>query len=168
MEHIPAQGGGIVCPNHTSNWDPPLVGTHIPRELRFMAKEELYRMAFLRWLLPLLGTVKVNREENDRDAMRQVLQYLQKGDLCVIFPEGSRYRDGELHPFLPGAAYFALKTGVPLIPLALVGDYQRRQSTLQFRIGQPLYPPLQKTPKREDIEAWTEALYQAVRKLQEG
>ena len=130
-----------------------------------MAKEELYSHAFVRWLFPRCGMVRVRRGMADRRAIREVLSYLEQGDLCALFPEGTRHYDGELHSLYQGAAYFAIKKGVPLYPAMLIGDYRRLRSPISVRFGEPLYPPHSEDPDRSDLEAWTLQLSQAMQEL---
>ncbi|MCL2547964.1 MAG: 1-acyl-sn-glycerol-3-phosphate acyltransferase [Symbiobacteriaceae bacterium] len=166
LEHVPDTGGGIICSNHKSTWDPVVLAISVDRTLHFMAKEELYRTAFMRWLLPQLGAVRVKRGLTDRRAIREYLAYLNAGDLCGIFPEGTRSRDGELHDFYQGAAYFALKSGQPLIPAALVGEVGRVRSHVQVRFGTAVQPPHQDNPERETMEILTRRLMESVQALQ--
>ena len=165
-ELIPLQGGGIICSNHASTWDPVVMAISMNRPVHYMAKDELYRTAFMRWLLPRLGAVRVKRGITDRRAIREFLAYLSAGELCALFPEGTRSRDGELHAFFQGAAYFAVKSGTPLIPAALVGDVGRMRSEVVVRFAAPLAPPAQPNPERETMEFWTAKLMQEIAALQ--
>jgi len=168
LENVPASGGGVICSNHSSNWDPIVLTTRVSRQLHFMAKAELFENPLLRWFLLRIGMVRVQRGRSDRNAIRDVLAYLAAGDLCGIFPEGRRYQDGELHAFLQGAAYFAIKSGVPLIPTAISGDYRKFRSRIRVRFGEALHPPAQSDLDRATMEQWTNALMQAIRALQEA
>ena len=167
QEHLPSEGNGIICANHISAWDPPLLATQVPRNVHFMAKEELFRTFFLSWFLPYIGTVSVHRGSTDRNAIRAMLAYLQEGELCAIFPEGTRHHDGQLHEFLQGATFFALKTGAPLYPAAITGDFRRFRGEVTVRFGPPLNPGLKKDARRDDLEYWTAQLMAAIRNLQE-
>jgi 1-acyl-sn-glycerol-3-phosphate acyltransferase len=122
-ENIPQQGGVLICPNHISNFDPPLVGSAMSRPIRFMAKEELFKVPVLSFLIKDLGAFPVKRGAGDRQAIRQSLQILENGEVLGIFPEGSRSKSGGLEEAHSGAAFFALKTDATVVPVAIVGSF---------------------------------------------
>jgi 1-acyl-sn-glycerol-3-phosphate acyltransferase len=163
-DNVPKHGGGVVCSNHFSAWDPVTLGLAVPRQVAFLAKEELFHFAFFRWIILRLGGVKVKRGQTDSQAIREILRNLEAGKLCGIFPEGTRYNDGELHAFYQGAAYFAIKTGTPLIPAYIFGDYSFR-GTLKVSIGKPIFPPKQVGRDRTEMTTLTNELMQAISEL---
>ncbi|MGI5870799.1 MAG: lysophospholipid acyltransferase family protein [Bacillota bacterium] len=122
-ENIPKSGGAVVVANHLSNWDPFVFGCAIPRKVHFMAKKELFRFKPLGALLRAWGAFPVNRGGSDRAALETAMQHLQAGQLLGIFIEGGRNRTGgeNMLPPQPGAAMLAVKAGVPIIPVALIG-----------------------------------------------
>jgi 1-acyl-sn-glycerol-3-phosphate acyltransferase len=120
VENIPA-GGAIIAANHISLWDPPVVGTAIPRRAHFMAKEELFANPVFGWLISKLGAFPVRRGAADRTAIKTALTLLKNGSILVIFPEGTRSKDGKLGAPEAGLALLALKAGVPVIPAAVIG-----------------------------------------------
>ncbi|WP_425061105.1 1-acyl-sn-glycerol-3-phosphate acyltransferase [Sporomusa carbonis] len=120
-ENIPATGGVIIAANHVSLWDPPVVGTAIPRRIHFMAKEELFVNPIFRWLITKLGAFPVRRGKADRTAIRTALTLLENGSVLGIFPEGTRSKTGKLGVPEPGLAMLALKAGVPIVPAAVTG-----------------------------------------------
>jgi 1-acyl-sn-glycerol-3-phosphate acyltransferase len=122
-ENIPQQGGVLICPNHISNFDPPLVGSAMSRPIRFMAKEELFKVPVLSFLIKDFGAFPVKRGAGDRQAIRQSLQILENGEVLGIFPEGSRSKSGGLEEAHSGAAFFALKTDATVVPVAIVGSF---------------------------------------------
>jgi 1-acyl-sn-glycerol-3-phosphate acyltransferase len=143
LEHVP-EGGFVLAANHTSNFDPwPLGIPFLPRrQLRFMAKAELFNPVFA----PILragGAFKVRRGEGDVEAMRTAAQLAREGEIVVMFPEGTRQRKGlrktrEARPHT-GAARIALTAGVPLVPAAIKGtDRLSRLGPLSVAYGEPI------------------------------
>lgn len=121
FEHLPIDGPAIVVTNHKSNVDPVIAGMVCDRPLRYLAKRELFENGALRWLIVSLGAFPIDRGAGDREAMRTALDCLAAGDIILMFPEGSRHIDDEVHEFLPGAAMIAVRSGAPVIPLAMRG-----------------------------------------------
>jgi 1-acyl-sn-glycerol-3-phosphate acyltransferase len=143
LEHVP-EGGFVLAANHTSNFDPwPLGIPFLPRrQLRFMAKSELFNPLFT----PILragGAFKVRRGEGDVEAMRTAAELARAGEIVVMFPEGTRQRKGlrKKHAARPhtGAARIALTAGVPLVPAAIGGtDRLSRLGPLRVAFGEPV------------------------------
>ncbi|MUV39763.1 1-acylglycerol-3-phosphate O-acyltransferase [Lentibacillus sp. JNUCC-1] len=123
-EHIPSRGPVIICSNHISNLDPPVVGITSPRPIYFMAKSELFDKPVLKKLLPGIQAFPVKRGMKDRNALRKGLQVLEDGNTLGLFPEGTRSKTGELGDPLAGAGFFALRSEATIIPCAIVGPYK--------------------------------------------
>ena len=136
LENVPAEGGGIICPNHRSSIDPPLMSALLPRPLYHMTKAELF--AYLGWLLPSVAAYPVRRGTGDMRAMRTSLTLLRAGRLICIFPEGTRTKTGELGEARRGATYLAAHTGVPIIPVGISATYAFF-STVTVRFGRPMH-----------------------------
>lgn len=142
----PEQGPVIVVSNHLSDLDPLVVGAALRRRVAFMAKEELFRVPVLRWWIRACGAFPVRRGQPDRQALRTALKVLEGGGVLVMFPEGTRGRTRALRPPEPGAALLALRTGAPLLPVAVLGtddvlprDSRRvRRGRITVRIGPPV------------------------------
>jgi 1-acyl-sn-glycerol-3-phosphate acyltransferase len=115
-EFIPLTGSAIVAANHVSYLDPFIVGVAIQRHVHFMAKEELFRFRPLGWLLRQYQAFPVDRRRSDRQAMNWAISLLQRGEIVVIFPEGTRGDGSRLGPAKPGIALIAARTGAPVIP----------------------------------------------------
>jgi 1-acyl-sn-glycerol-3-phosphate acyltransferase len=143
VEHLP-EGGFVLAANHTSNFDPwPLGLPLLPdRQLRFMAKSELFNPIFT----PILnagGAFKVRRGQGDVEAMRRAIQLVKEGEIVVMFPEGTRQTKGlrKRHTARPhtGAARIALAAGAPLVPAAIAGtDRLSRLGPLRVAYGAPI------------------------------
>lgn len=136
-ENIPDEGGVILCCNHISNFDPPLLGGYIKRPIHYMAKQELFEKPLLKSLLPKLGAFPVRRGMSDKQALRTAMNLLKDGHMLGLFPEGTRSKDGVLQKGLSGAGFFALRTEATVIPCAIIGPYKRSQP-LKLVYGKPI------------------------------
>ncbi len=117
-DNIPPRGPYIICSNHTSWFDPPLVGCVFPKnKLYFMAKDELFKTFILGNILKRLDAFPVKRDTADRAAIRRALQVLEEGNILALFPEGTRIRTKELGAPHHGAALIALKSQKPVLPV---------------------------------------------------
>ncbi len=135
--HLPP-GGLILIANHVSYWDPVVIGCAIDRNIFFMAKEELFHIPVLAWIIKKLGAFPVQRSGGGRASIKMALEIVKDGNVVGIFPEGTRSKTGELlNPHL-GAAMLALKGGVPLLPVAVSGT-KGFLGRVKVVIGKPLY-----------------------------
>ncbi|RAK22180.1 1-acyl-sn-glycerol-3-phosphate acyltransferase [Anoxybacillus vitaminiphilus] len=137
LEHFPKEGGVLLCSNHISNLDPPVVGITAPRPIHFMAKEELFRVPILKHIIGNLNAFPVKRGMSDRQALRTGLDILKDGKVLGIFPEGTRSKDGKLRKGLAGVGFFALRTNALVVPCAIVGPYKPFR-TLKVVYGKPI------------------------------
>jgi 1-acyl-sn-glycerol-3-phosphate acyltransferase len=124
LEHIDPNGSYIFVSNHLSYMDTPVVISYVPVQFRFLAKRGLFQIPLLGTHLKQAGHIPVPRE--DPRAAVKTMQVaadtiVSKKISLLIFPEGGRSHDGKLRPFKEGAAYIAIKAGVPLVPIALIG-----------------------------------------------
>jgi 1-acyl-sn-glycerol-3-phosphate acyltransferase len=137
LENVPAEGGVILCGNHFMAHDPIILGISAPRPVAFMAKAELFESRAFGFLVRGLGAFPVKRGQPDRAALKRSLEVLQSGGCFGIFPEGTRNRTGRLKPAEPGTAYFALKTGAPVVPVGISSTY-KLFSPVFVRFGKPV------------------------------
>lgn len=119
-DRVPQSGPVILAMNHESALDIPIIVVASPRPITFMAKRELFKGPFTSWSLRELGGFRVDRDRFDLRAVRISLAVIERGDVLGMYPEGTR-SPGELLPFLPGAAWLAVRTGTPLVPVVLTG-----------------------------------------------
>ena len=118
VENIPA-GACVWAPNHRSYIDTPLQAC-VPRRLRFMGKESMWKNRFFGWLFTTIGCFPVSRGSADRAALVTALGVLESGtDAVVAFPEGERKDGPRVFPLFDGAAYLATKTQVPIVPVGI-------------------------------------------------
>lgn len=136
-ENMPGRGPAIVCSNHFSWWDPPLVATLLPGDAAFMAKEELFQTFISRKVISALGGFPVKRLSADRQALRLALEALQEGKYLCLFPEGTRSKTGKVQKPLPGVGFIAGKSQVPVVPVAIKGPY-RLFRPMEVKIGSPV------------------------------
>ena len=140
-ERLPATGPVVVAPNHDSVLDPIVLGAAVQRELRFVAKAEIWRSRLLAWMLDGLGAIPIERGRSDYLAAALVLQALAAGEAVVIFPQGAVRSD---RAWKRGAAHAALMTGAPLVPVRLIGTARAlSRGTIGFPrlrviIGEPI------------------------------
>lgn len=120
--HIPADGAFVLAPVHRSIMDTPISSCLTRRRLRFMGKDSLWRRRPAAWLLSSLGGFPVSRGTADREALKRCIAVLDTGEPLVLFPEGERKSGPIVQPLFDGAAYVALKAGVPIIPVGIGGS----------------------------------------------
>lgn len=120
--NIPRQGAFVLAPIHRSNIDTPLAAAVSSRRLRFMGKDSLWKIAPIGWLFSALGAFPVTRGTADREALKRCIAVLEMGEPLVLFPEGTRQSGPTVMPLFDGAAYVAVKAGVPIIPLGIGGS----------------------------------------------
>lgn len=146
-EHIPAEGAVIVAANHRSFLDPFIIGTCARRPMYYVAKKELFRGRFVSAILRSLGAFPVDRGAGDADSMATARAVLERGDILLIFPEGTRIRPGALGNPKRGVARLALETGAPIVPVAIIGTenvrkgWRIRPHKVRVRAGAPLRFP---------------------------
>jgi 1-acyl-sn-glycerol-3-phosphate acyltransferase len=119
----PAMGGAfVVVANHQSILDILLL-SHMPHEMKWIAKEELFRVPWVGWMLRMSGDIAIRRGERDSglEALGKARDHLARGVPVMVFAEGTRSRDGRLLPFKSGAFRLAIETGVPVLPVAVNG-----------------------------------------------
>ncbi|MDN5344011.1 MAG: 1-acyl-sn-glycerol-3-phosphate acyltransferase [Clostridia bacterium] len=165
-ENFPLEGPVIIIANHISYLDPVAVGVASPRPVRFMAKEELFHIPVLQWIIRGLHAFPVRRGRSDRAALKAALEVLGGGQVLGIFPEGTRGKGGQLLPFQHGAALLALKTGTPLLPVALK-DTNRifRGGRIKVIIGQPIKVTASGPSTPQQVQDLTATAYQTVAKM---
>jgi len=167
-EHVPTSGPLIIASNHRSFMDPFVIGMMLRRPTYFVAKTELFHNRFVAWLLSSLGAFPVDRGNGDRDAMTTARAILERGDVVVIFPEGTRTRPGELGTPKRGVGRLALESGAPIVPIALIGTeairrgWRIRPHKVRIRAGRALRFPQVDEPSPSLARAVTARLWPCI------
>lgn len=147
-KNIPKEGAYIVCANHRSNWDPPILVSSIKRISYIMAKEELFKNNFIKWIAKKCCVFPVKRGKMDIESMKFALKVLKDEQILVIFPEGTRNGMEKNGRAQNGTAFMALKTGVPVIPVGIQGTLKPFHK-VKLNYGKPLDFSKYKTNKPE-------------------
>jgi len=175
-ENLPKKGGVLLVPNHASNVDPTTIACLLPRQVHFLAKEELFT-GFLGWFLPKVNAHPLKRSGIDRAAIRLCRDILKQGHVLMIFPEGQRTKTGELLPPKPGAALIAAQARVPLVPAYIEGSLQAmptgasmiKPHKIRVYIGQPFTLEdidVVTMPKKDFYEMAGQVIMEKIRALQ--
>ena len=121
VHHVPREGGVVVVANHQSFLDIPLLSHAIPRHVSFLARDTLAGSKPLAALMRTCGAVLIKRGAPDRAALREMAAHLERGDVVVIFPEGTRSPDGTVQEFRAGALLAARMAKAPIVPCGIRG-----------------------------------------------
>ena len=163
-ENLPAEGGALFCANHQSFFDPVLVGLICNRRLNYLARSTLFRFAWFRWLIEFLDAIPIDREGVGLSGLKETLRRLKQGEIVLIFPEGTRSRDGEVSTLKPGFCAVARRARVPLVPFGIDGAYDAwprnaklpRRSRIHLCVGESISPDVAATMTDEDLVAEVE------------
>ncbi len=167
-EHVLQDGPMIIAANHRSFLDPFVIGTIVRRPVYFVAKQELFAKRLNAWFLNSLGAFPIDRGNADGDAMATAREILERGDVVVIFPEGTRVRPGALGTPKRGVGRLALETGAPVLPVAVLGTerirrgWRIRPHKVRLRVGSPLRFPTVHDPSPELAKAVTDRIWPCV------
>jgi len=131
-ERVPETGAVLLASNHASFLDPPLVGSGLRRQCTFLARDTLFRYRFTRWLLTHWQAVPIDRDGGGTTGMRRILEALGKGRAVVLFPEGTRTRDGQLQPVRSGVGLIVAKTDAPVVPVRVWGTFDAYGRHVKF------------------------------------
>ncbi len=121
VEHLPKTGGGLLLANHQSYLDPLLVGLPLRRPVSYLARDSLFRIPVIGWLLRNTYVMPLSRDTGGAAGFRETLRRLDDGFLVGVFPEGTRSPDGTLGTFKPGFAALVRRTEVPIYPVGIAG-----------------------------------------------
>jgi glycerol-3-phosphate dehydrogenase (NAD(P)+) len=167
-EHIPAEGPVIIASNHRSFLDPFVIATMARRPMYYVAKKELFAHRLQAWFLNSLGAFPVDRGAADRDMLETARAILSRGDIVLIFPEGTRTRPGSLGQPKRGVGRLALETGAPVVPIAVIGTeavrrgWRIRPHKVRIRAGRALRFPAVHQPSPALANAVTDRIWPCV------
>lgn len=176
IENIPATGGFIVAPVHRSNIDTfPMIGM-TKRYMSFMGKDSLWKTKISAWFFTGLGGYPVKRGTADRQALKNCIDVVTRGEGLVMFPEGTRQFGPKVMPLLEGTAYVASKGNVPIIPIGIGGTERAMPkgskmihfAKVHYEIGAPIMPPLGEDGRRasrEQLHATTQHLHEELQRV---
>lgn len=158
-ENIPKEGACIICPNHKSYCDPPLVVAFNKRHINMIAKKELYKNPILAWLGKVFDVFPVERDGKDIEAVKHSLKVLKSGEILGIFPEGTRHGMEKGIKPKSGAISMAMKAGVPIVPAGIKGEYKFFRKVI-ITYGEPIY--YEKTSDKDELDKLTEELMNTI------
>lgn len=146
-ERVPLEGAVLLASNHASFLDPPLVGSGLKRQCTFLARDTLFRFRFTRWLLTHWQAVPIDRDGGGAAGMKRILEALGLGRAVILFPEGTRTRDGRLQPVRSGVGLLVVKSEAPVVPVRVWGTFEAYGRAVKFpkpkrvtvKYGQPLH-----------------------------
>ena len=126
LERLHPERVAVYASNHLSYFDTPVLFAKLPFQFRILAKSGLWKIPFIGWYLNRSGQVPVNSKDNRSmiASLGRGVTTLKSGLPLVLFPEGGRTPTGEIQDFMSGCAFMAIKAGVPLVPVALIGTYE--------------------------------------------
>jgi 1-acyl-sn-glycerol-3-phosphate acyltransferase len=169
LENVPRRGPLILASNHVNLLDPPLLAVLLPRRIVYMGKIELWKTPIIGPLYTLAGFIPVRRFEGDVAALRKAEKVLQQNQVLGMFPEGTRSRKPGLGRGQPGTAIIALRSGAPIVPVAVTGTEGVAVPRSFFRItrvrvvfGKPFELPKSRRLSTELVEQCTERIMKEI------
>jgi 1-acyl-sn-glycerol-3-phosphate acyltransferase len=145
-ENVPLTGGVILASNHASFLDPPLVGSALPRDINYLARESLFRFPGVGAVLRSWNSVPVDRDGGGAAGLRAILERLLAGGAIILFPEGTRTKDGNLQKARLGIGLTVIKSNAPVVPVRVFGTFEAygrnhkfpRPKRIAVKYGKPM------------------------------
>ncbi len=131
-ENVPSTGGVILASNHASYLDPPLVGCGLDRDINYLARESLFRFPIVGAIMRSWNAVPVDRNGGGAKGLKIILDRLLAGNGIILFPEGTRTRDGRLQPAHSGIGLTVIKSNAPVVPVRVFGTFEAYGRHLKF------------------------------------
>jgi 1-acyl-sn-glycerol-3-phosphate acyltransferase len=169
-ERVPQEGPVILASNHESFLDPMLVGAGLSRGINYLARENLFRFPPLGWLLRNWQVVPVDRDGGGAKGLKAILDRLLDGGAIILFPEGTRTRDGHLQPARAGIGLTVIKSEAPVVPVRVFGTFAAYSRHMRFprpvsvavKYGKPLMFESLRAEARSCSKARLKEIYQEV------
>lgn len=166
-ENVPSSGPLIVACNHVSYLDPPALGTACPRQLRYMAKAELFSIPILGPMIASFGAYPVDRRGSTAAAIKRSVEVLHQGGAIGIFPEGTRNLSGEIQPHR-GVALLASLGKAAVVPACVSGSRNAlRLAPIKVAFGKPMILPAGRRATRDDLSKFTVDVMNEIKALAE-
>ena len=162
LENVPKDNEYIVCPNHLSTLDPPLMCGVLPRRIAFMAKQELFDIRFLRWWIDWLGAIAVNRERLGPSTIKTVMNIKKSKWVFGIFPQGTRGLPGTISGVTKGFAGLAKITKCAILPVGITGTEEVKRLPFSGKIVVKVGKPI---PYSDDVEGMVSQWIDSIQKL---
>ena len=134
IENLPESGGLIIASNHVSYLDPAVLAASLNRKIYFITKKEVFKNIFVSFILKNLNAFSVDRENVDMLAFKKAINILREEKVLGIFPEGTRSSNGELQELKLGVIKIAMKTGVSILPVGIIGTHKIYPRGIKFPI----------------------------------
>src|SRR5204863_7971406 len=169
-ERVPLTGPVILAANHASFIDPPLVGAGLKREINYLARESLFRFPVVGAVLRAVNSVPVDRDGGGAAGLKAILGRLLAGGGIILFPEGTRTRDGHLQPARSGIGLAVIKSEAPVVPVRVFGTFEAYGRHMRFprprriivKYGQPMLFKELRTEAKACSKARLKEIYQQV------
>ena len=133
-ERVPAKGSVILASNHASFLDPPIVGSGLHRPVNYLARESLFRYPGIGWLLRKWNSVPVDRDGGGAKGLKAILDRLLAGGVIILFPEGTRTKDGKLQPARSGIGLTVIKSNAVVVPVRTFGTFECYNRKIKFHL----------------------------------
>ena len=164
-DNIPKEGPVIICGNHRSFLDPPLIEVTCGRYARFLAKEELTKNKFLAFLGFIFDAILVKRDSKEVTAIKESLKTLKNGDCLALFPEGTRNGLEKGEKVKDGAAFFAVRSGAKVVPCGIKGG-KKGDWKVTITYGEPLdFSEYKGSKDKEVLDKVTEEIMSKILEL---
>jgi 1-acyl-sn-glycerol-3-phosphate acyltransferase len=131
-ERVPMKGSVILASNHASFLDPPMVGSGVKRDINYMARKSLFRYPGVGWVLRAVNAVPVDRDGGGAAGLKAIMDRLKAGGGIVLFPEGTRTKDGNLQPARSGIGLVIAKSEAPVVPVRVFNTFDARWQRLRL------------------------------------
>jgi 1-acyl-sn-glycerol-3-phosphate acyltransferase len=169
-ERVPLKGPVILASNHASFLDPPLVGSGLKRDINYLARKSLFRIPLLGWILRTVNAVPVDRDGGGAAGLKAIMDRLHDGGAIILFPEGTRTKDGKLQPARSGIGLTVIKSEAPVVPVRVFGTREAwgrgmripRPHRVTLKYGQPLNFDQLRAEAKECSKARLKEIYQQV------
>lgn len=165
LENIPHDGPVVIAISHSSFLDPLIACAYAPRDVVPMAKAEAFQIPVIGWILRMYQAFPVRRGEVDMTAIKTALRILQSGQMLIIAPEGHRSESGSLQQGREGAIILSLRSGAPIMPVAVWGGKSFWKSLTRFRrteinffVGKPVLPDVKGKITRDQVTGMSHEL----------